>query len=102
MSSMYINFEGMVTELTKCDGRLSNEVSLMLNYWHQTKWVDFGEKPVWLLLQVNVDLLIGDFFSSHNQSHALYEVVWMEGLKKQTYMQTEGLKCTCREGREGR
>ena len=43
----------------------------MFNDWHLAIRVDLWDKPVWLHLQMDVNLLCGDVLGSCNQTYAL-------------------------------
>ena len=57
--------------LTKGNARLSDEVTVVVNDGDQTVRVDLRQEPLWLLLQVNVDLLVWDALGCYQQPHSL-------------------------------
>lgn len=57
--------------LTKGNARLSDEMTVVVNDRDQTVRVDLRQEPLWLLLQVNVDLLMWDVLGCHQQPHSL-------------------------------
>ena len=43
----------------------------MFDNWHLAIWIDLFEEPLWLHLEMDVDLLRRDVLSGHNQAHTL-------------------------------
>ena len=57
--------------LTKSNNGFSNQLALMLDNGHLTMWVDLGDVPHGLVLEMDVNVLHGNVEDSDNQAHTL-------------------------------
>ena len=59
-------------KLTKCDDRLSDDSTLVLNDGNLAVGVNLVQEPLWLHFQMDVDFLCSDVLGCCNQAHTLH------------------------------
>lgn len=62
-----------IEKLAKCNGRLSDQMSLVLDHRDLSNGVDFFQKPGWFLLQVDFHQLVRDLLGYSNQLDSLHK-----------------------------